>query len=442
MICEDLRGGESCAFVEALFSGLSPSGGLLMPRHLPVLRNDEIEGLLRLGFIERSIELTRLLIADELGEAACERIVREAFDFPIPLRSIHGRLPIIHALELFHGPTFAFKDFGARFMARAMAEARPLRREGASEPITILTATSGDTGAAVAQAFFGVASIQVVVLYPAGRISPVQEIQMVTLGGNVHALAVEGSFDDCQRLVKTAFEDDDLRRRSGLTTANSMNLGRLLPQTFYYFEAVAALAREEPGRPILVSVPSGNFGNLAAGVAAWKMGLPVAGFIAATNANDSVPRYLETGDYTPRPTIRTHSTAMDVGAPNNWTRVEHLLGGDTETLRQLVQGISIRDDETLETIRTVHSRSGYVLDPHSAVGFAALERVLAEGHSGVVLATAHPAKFNEVLRLALGQELPLPERLRDAFELPRREARLEASPGALREFLLALPGRV
>ncbi len=439
MICEGTGGGgETCTFVEALFAGLDRQGGLLLPRDWPALARGEIDELLALDFVERSSRLTRRLLGDELGETACDRIVRDALNFPVPLARIDER---VFALELFHGPTLAFKDFGARFMARAMAEGRRLGAPGGGR-ITILTATSGDTGSAVARAFHGIEGIDVVILYPAGRISPVQELQMITLGGNIHPLAVRGTFDDCQRLVKGALGDAELRRDAGLTTANSMNLGRLVPQVFYYFEAVAPLRRRGGGHGVVVSVPSGNFGNLTAGILAWRLGLPVSGFIAATNANDTVPRYLADGAYAPRATVATLSTAMDVAAPNNWGRIERLFTGDLRAIRDLVRAESVTDDETLRAIREVHSRTGYTLDPHAAVGYAAMERIgLPEAMCGVVLATAHPAKFNEVLRRALGREVPLPERLARCLELPHERRDLEGTAEALRGFLLTLRGR-
>lgn len=375
-----------------------------------------------------------------MPDADLARIAADALDFPVPLVRVDvpGGEPV-HLLELFHGPTFAFKDIGARFLARLLAWllAGPEREE---RPLTVLVATSGDTGSAVAQAFFGVAGTRVVVLYPEGQVTPLQERQFTTLGGNVQALAVDGTFDDCQRMAKAAFADPVLRERLLLTSANSINIGRLLPQVFYYLHAAAQLPPGTP--PPRFVVPSGNFGNLTAGLLAHRLGLPTAGFVAATNVNDVVPEYLETGVFRPRPSARTISSAMDVGDPSNFARVLRLYGGDLAAIRRHVAGYRFTDAETRAAIRRVYGETGRILDPHTAVGWLALEADRAARGAGappataVLLATAHPAKFREVIAPVIGAEVPLPPALAACLERPSRALPLPADDGALKAHLL------
>jgi threonine synthase len=331
----------------------------------------------------------------------------------------------VWALELFHGPTLAFKDVGARIQARL------LHHFTDGTPLTILVATSGDTGSAVAQAFHGVPDTRVVVLYPEGQVSDVQEAQMASLGGNIRALSVHGTFDDCQRLVKQAFADDDLRAHVWLTPANSLNVGRLLPQVFYYF---LLLGLERP----LVSVPSGNFGNLTAGLIAKRLGLPVEGFVAATNVNDVVPVYLQTGHYEPRPSIRTVANAMDVGTPSNFERIQWLYDHDFEAIRRDITGAVFDDATVLAEIANVYRRHGYLLDPHGAIAWLALNEKLdgaRPGAPGVFLATAHPAKFREVVEPAIGEPVPLPPVLAESLGRPRHSIPMPADYAALNAFL-------
>jgi threonine synthase len=351
-----------------------------------------------------------------------EDLARSAFTFPAPLVKLDDR---ISALELFHGPTLAFKDFGARFLARVLA------LDAGDQPRTVLTATSGDTGAAVAQAFHGLPGVRVVVLYPAGRVSPLQERQFATCGGNVLALAVDGVFDDCQRLVKGAFEDAELVARLGLTSANSINIARLLAQTLYYFEVAAQV---EGNAPLVVSVPSGNFGNLTAGLWAQRMGAPISAFVAATNANRVVPDYLDSGTYDPRPSVATLSNAMDVGAPSNWERIFALFGGDHDAMAAALRWGSCTDAETEQTVIEL-DRAGYLADPHGAVAYQVLRSHLREGEQGIFLSTAHPAKFREALAPALGREIPLPKSLSDLLALPLLNEPLAADQAALRRRL-------
>jgi threonine synthase len=393
----------SATFREAVLAGIAPGGGLWMPETVPVF--DDWPDLLAMDWAGRCAVVMDRLLADELGREPLERAVREALDFPVPLAAVR---PEVHVLELFHGPTLAFKDFGARFFAAVL----DLVREP-DQPVAILTATSGDTGAAVAHAFWRRPGVRAIVLYPRGRVSALQERQFATLGENVTALSVDGSFDDCQALVKAAFADADLTARHGLTSANSINVARLLPQTLYYMEAVAALRRQGVVEPPVIAVPSGNFGNLCAGLLARAFGLPVAAFVAATNANTTVPDYLETGAYRPRPSVSTLSNAMDVGAPNNWERIEHLFGGDLDALRRVLRWGWRSDEETEETI---HAR-GYLADPHAAVACGVLDDCLTPGETGLFLGTAHPAKFLPVYeRLGIG--VPIPEPLAALVDRP------------------------
>jgi threonine synthase len=398
--------GTTATFRQAVLAGMAPGGGLWMPDPLP--RFDDWPELLELDWSRRCEVVLDRLLADELGRQPLAAAVRGALDFPVPLVEIRSG---IFALELFHGPTLAFKDFGARFFAAVLDLVRDPGR-----PVTILTATSGDTGAAVAQAFWKRPGVRAVVLYPKGRVSALQERQIATLGENVTALAVDGAFDDCQALVKAAFADAALSARHGLTSANSINVARLLPQTLYYAEAVAQLRRRGIAAPPVIAVPSGNFGNLCAGLLARATGLPVEAFVAATNANDTVPEYLDTGAYRPRPSVATISNAMDVGAPNNWERIEHLFEGDLEELRRVLRWGWKSDEETGEVIRELHAE-GYLADPHAAVACGVLAERLAPGETGVFLGTAHPAKFLPVYE-TMGIDVPIPESLKALLDRP------------------------
>jgi threonine synthase len=416
-------------FIDALFAGTAPDGGLYMPERLDPLPTGTLERLAGADIVTIGATVGAHLLKDEITDAAMNAVVRDALGFPIPLVQITDRTWV---LELFHGPTLAFKDVGARVQARL------LHHFTDGTPLTILVATSGDTGSAVAQAFHRVPDSRVVVLYPEGKVSDVQEAQMASLDDNVTALAVQGTFDDCQRLVKQAFADDELRRHVWLTPANSINLGRLLPQVFYYFVLAGGPATGGPskGAPI-VSVPSGNFGNLTAGLIAKRIGLPIRRFVAATNVNDSVPVYLKSGHYEPRPSIATVANAMDVGAPSNFERVQALYGSDLAALRQDVEGFAYGDARIVAEIAGVHRRHGYVLDPHSAIAWMALQDALTEDPTahGVFLATAHPAKFREIVEPAIGEPVPLPPELADALSRPRKSISMPAEYSALERFL-------
>ena len=407
------------SFIDALFAGTAPDGGLYMPERLHPLPLASLESIRGADIVTVGSVVGAHLLRDEITPAAMASLVRDALDFPVPLVQVSER---VWSLELFHGPTLAFKDIGARVQARL------LHHFTDGTPLTILVATSGDTGSAVAQAFHRVPDARVVVLYPKGKVSDEQEAQMASLGDNVTALAIEGTFDDCQRLVKQAFADDDLRRHVWLTPANSINLGRLLPQVFYYF----LLA----GGPI-VSVPSGNFGNLTAGLIAKRMGLPVCRFVAATNVNDAVPMYLQSGRYEPRPSIPTVANAMDVGAPSNFERMQSLYGGDLDALRRDVVGFAYDDRRVIEEIGRVYRTHHYLLDPHSAIAWLALQEQLAHDPKthGVFLSTAHPAKFREVVEPAIGERIELPQVLADAITRPRHSITMAADYSALAAFL-------
>ena len=406
----------------ALHAGLAPDGGLYLPSPLAPLPPGTIAAMRDAPWTDVARAVARHLLEPELDRGTVDAIVREALDFPLPLVPLTDR---VHVLELFHGPTGAFKDVGAQFLARALAATR-----APGEATTVLAATSGDTGGAVAHAFHGMPGTRVVILFPIGQVSPLQERQFTTLGGNVTALGVRGTFDDCQRLVKEAFATREMAGRLRLTSANSINVGRLLPQVFYYFYAAAQLADRAE---VLVSVPSGNFGNLAAGLIAKRLGAPVARLVAATNANDVVPEYLETGRFVARPSVRTISSAMDVGNPSNFERVHALYDGDVARLRRDVAGRAFDDDATRQCMAQTFRRRGYVLDPHSAVGMLGLEAELTAHPraNGVLLATAHPAKFADAVEPEVGCGVAAPPALARLAQLESRYATIEPRLDAL-----------
>ena len=390
---------EQVSFREAVLRGLGRKQGLFFPQRFETL--EDLPGLLRMPFAARSAAVLHHLLGDEIEAGTLERMVASAFDFPIAVPALDSR---VRALELFHGPSLAFKDFGARFMARCLAEFHD------GGPMTILTATSGDTGAAVAHAYFGQPGIRVVILYPKGRISPLQEKLFCTLGGNVRTIAVDADFDTCQQLVKQSFEDEELKDGLGLNSANSINIARLLAQVCYYFEACAAVDNLDDVARTVLSVPSGNFGNVTAGLIAGRIGLPYKRIIAATNVNDTVPRFLASGRWDPNPTVETITNAMDISLPNNFPRVLELGERHGLPLESLLSATALDDDETRQAMRKLHAR-GYLADPHSALAWAALERSMSPDEQGVFLCTAHPAKFMEVIEDTLGIEIPLPEEL-------------------------------
>jgi len=418
---------EQVSYADAVKQGLGKNQGLFFPQEVPKL--DNIDELLAMPLVERSVKVLHPFVCEDLSEEQLTEIVTSAFNFPAQLQPISEDRAI---LELFHGPTLAFKDFGARFMAKC------LQAFSGDKPITILTATSGDTGAAVAHAFHGIDNIRVVILYPKGKISLLQEKMFTTLGGNIETLAVDGTFDDCQALVKKSFDDKELATTIGLNSANSINISRLLAQICYYFEAVAQLSRQKSKGnlgEIVFSIPSGNFGNLTAGLFAKALGLPIKRFVAATNANDTVPRYLSTGAWSPNDTVATISNAMDVSNPNNWPRVEHMLKSGIVD-KDCVTSVSIDEEQTQSTVLQLN-KLGYISEPHAAVAYKALQYSTTEDEFGVFLGTAHPAKFKEVVESILGQPIGLPKELADCAGEPILSKDLAYDFAQLREYLLA-----
>ncbi|MBI5463465.1 MAG: threonine synthase [Ignavibacteriales bacterium] len=425
-------------FREAVFSGLAPDGGLYVPEQLPSLPRDVLDTLASETLHSIGERIASLFI-DDIPTAELPRIVEKSWTFPIPLIHLNDNLFL---LELFHGPTLAFKDVGARFLAHALS----YYLEQAHQKITLVVATSGDTGSAVAHGFFEVPHVTVYVLYPSGKISRLQEQQMTTLGRNIRALEVDGTFDDCQRLVKQALSDADVLRAHNLTTANSINIGRLIPQVVYYGWAIAqwqkqlsieGRASSNPAAPTFV-VPSGNFGNLTAALYAQAIGIPMHSVVAATNANDVVPDYLRTGVLTTRASIQTLSNAMDVGNPSNLARVQALFGGSIDAIRQHVSADTISDDETVAEIRRTYDRTGITLDPHTAVGVAAAKKMKSMEPT-IVAATAHPGKFPEVIERALGFQIPLPQQLEDALRRPKQSTLLSNRYADFKKLLIGSP---
>jgi len=399
-------------FKEGVFNSLPADKGLYMPESIPVLDPEFIRDLHLYSLPEIAFQVTRAILNGAIPDDDLQRIVNEAINFEAPVVEIEDR---IHVLELFHGPSLAFKDFGARFMSRVMAY---FLREGEKE-LNVLVATSGDTGGAVALGFLGVANTRVTILYPKGKVSPIQELQLTTNGQNIRALEIVGTFDDCQALVKRAFNDPELKERFRLTSANSINISRLIPQTFYYFNAYAQLQRKGFSE-VVFSVPSGNFGNIGAGMLAWKMGLPVKQFLAATNVNDTVPSFLQTGVYLAKPSVQTWSNAMDVGDPSNWVRIMDLFGGNREELKKVLTGYRYTDEETLDAIMQVHADQGYIMCPHTAIAWLALKQWMNDHPSdeavGVFLSTAHPCKFPDIFPEEIAQEIVIPAQVNELEE--------------------------
>lgn len=426
---------EQVSFAGAVKQGLGKNQGLFFPQSMPSFDEQTINKLLAMPFVERSVQVLHPFVEEDLSKEELTEIVTDAFNFPALLQPISTDRAI---LELFHGPTLAFKDFGGRFMAKCLQAfcAKESAKTGVDKKLTILTATSGDTGAAVAHAFHGIENIRVVIMYPKGKISLLQEKMFTTLGGNIETLAVDGSFDDCQAMVKQAFDDKELANAIGLNSANSINISRLLAQVCYYFEAVAQLSRAKSDlSQIVFSVPSGNFGNLTAGLFAKAMGLPIKRFIAATNANDTVPRYLETGEWQPNDTVATISNAMDVSNPNNWPRVEHMLKSGL-VAQDCVTSVSIDEEQTQSTVIQL-TKLGYISEPHAAVAYKALQYSVQEDEFGVFLGTAHPAKFKEVVESIIGQPISLPKELADCAGEPILSKDMASDFSQLRDYLLA-----
>jgi len=414
------RGSGPVSLADALFAGLAPDGGLYVPTELRPFPPFP-DGIDELADVGRWVAPS---LFAETDSAVIDRVVSGAFDFPVPLVEVEKD---VHVMELFHGPTHAFKDIGARFMARLMAEL-----DTGGDERTVLVATSGDTGSAVAHAFHGLEGYRVIVLFPYGMVSARQRRQMTTLGGNVKALAVSGTFDDCQRMAKEAFNDRGLRAKHRLTSANSINVGRLLPQSFYYILAAARLGWDT--RPPRFVVPSGNLGNLSGGLLAHRCGMPNRGFVAAVNANRGFADFLLKGAFQPRPSVQTYSSAMDVGDPSNLERIRWLYPDDLDQLRHDVTGVSVTDPDTKACIRSVFERTGYVLDPHTAVGYMVQEETPPPPDTpSVVLATAHPAKFPDVVEEAIGRSVPLPPGIAAVMHAEEHMEEIPATLAALAE---------
>lgn len=418
------------SFREASILGQAPDKGLYFPEHIPTFKKGFIESLVNLAIEEIAFEVIRPYVGNDISASALQDITAQTLSFPVPLVQVNEH---IHSLELYHGPTLAFKDVGARFMSRCLGYfTKDLKKE-----ITVLVATSGDTGGAVANGFLGVEGVRVVILYPSGRVSKVQEQQLTALGQNVVALEVNGTFDDCQRMVKAAFANAELGAQLQLTSANSINIARWLPQQFYYLLAARQWTRKNP--PV-ICVPSGNFGNLAAGVLAWKSGMPVQRFLAACNVNDVVPAYLRTGKYVPVKAQATLSNAMDVGDPSNWIRIEHLLDKDATLVQRMIAGATATDDDTVQTIDRVYREYQYTLDPHGAVAWWALENYLKANTNqrGYILETAHPVKFADTVQNALQREIELPTALDALMKAPKKSILTEPTEEALFQTLREL----
>ena len=422
---------EETTFFKAMRSGLAPDGGLYMPLVIPNILTLFSQSARDVSFRQIAFEMARPFLEKELDECAIKSITDDAFNFPLPLKRIEQG---VYVLELFHGPTLAFKDFGARFMARLFSE--KAEKEGGN--VTILVATSGDTGSAVANGFYNVKGVDVCILYPKGKVSPLQEKQMTTLGGNITALEIDGVFDDCQRLVKEAFVDAELSRLMNLSSANSINIARLLPQSFYYAFAYNEL-KNAGVTDLVFSVPSGNFGNLTGGLLAKKMGMPVKHFLAATNRNDVVPRFLQGDQFSSQPSVQTISNAMDVGNPSNFVRMQYLYNNSDEALRKDVSGYSYSDELTRETILDVYERSGYLMCPHTAIGYrAAAEYGLSNRKhaNSVILATAHPVKFRNVIEPVINQSIEIPKNLTETLKKDKKTIHMGADYSEFKSFLL------
>lgn len=391
---------------EAVVKGLASDRGLFMPEHIDRLPDEFFENIDKFTFQEIACRVAEAFFGEDIPKEDIDRIVCDTLAFDCPVVEVE---PSIYSLELFHGPTLAFKDVGARFMARLLQYF--IKRQNDGKEVNVLVATSGDTGSAVANGFLGVEGIHVYVLYPKGKVSPIQECQFTTLGKNITAIEVDGVFDDCQSLVKSAFMDAELCDHIKLTSANSINVARFLPQAFYYFNAYARMKEKGLADQLVISVPSGNFGNITAGLFAHRMGLPIKRFIAANNANDIFYNYLMTGVYSPKPSRQTIANAMDVGDPSNFARILDLYGCDHGRITSLISGATYTDEQIAETMKECHDTTGYTLDPHGACGYKALKEGLRPGETGVFLETAHPAKFKDTVEPIIGAEVTIPDRL-------------------------------
>ncbi|MDE6174150.1 MAG: threonine synthase [Duncaniella sp.] len=416
---------------EAVVKGLAADRGLFMPETIRPLSAEFFETIDSLSFHEIACRVAEAFFGDDIAKEDLDRIVCETLSFDCPVAEVESD---IYSLELFHGPTLAFKDVGARFMARLLQHF--IRKRGAGREVNVLVATSGDTGSAVANGFLGVEGIHVYVLYPKGKVSPIQECQFTTLGRNITAVEIDGVFDDCQRLVKSAFMDSELCEKMTLTSANSINVARFLPQAFYYFNAYARLKALGKASELVVCVPSGNFGNITAGLFAHRMGLPVKRFIAANNANDIFYNYLLTGVYSPKASVQTIANAMDVGDPSNFARIIDLYGNSHDEISSLISGFTFADDQIRRTMHDCYVSTGYLLDPHGACGYQALKEGLRPGETGVFLETAHPAKFKETVEDAVKAPVEIPDRLAAFMKGEKQSVAMSADFASFKSFLM------
>lgn len=420
---------------EAVVKGLAGDKGLYMPAYIDTLDEEVIADLKNMSFHEIACTVAQAFFGDDIDPDTLDEIVKDTLSFDTPVVQVKDNL---YSLELFHGPTLAFKDVGARFMARLLGYF--IKKEGLKQ-VNVLVATSGDTGSAVANGFLGVPGIQVYVLYPKGKVSPIQECQFTTLGQNITALEIEGTFDDCQALVKAAFIDDELNRHMKLTSANSINVARFLPQSFYYFNAYAQLDKAGKADELVVSVPSGNFGNITAGLFAYWMGLPIKRFVAANNRNDVFLEYLRTGVYTPRPSVSTIANAMDVGDPSNFARITDLFSiydNPHKEICSLINGYRFTDEEIAATLTQAYTETGYLLDPHGACGYQALlDEKLSATETGVFLETAHPAKFKGTVDRILNTDIDIPAKLQAFMKGEKQSIELNKNFDSFKAYLMA-----
>jgi len=423
---------EGVSLEDAVVKGLAEDKGLFMPNSIKALPQTFFDTIETLSFQEIAYTVADAFFGEDVEAEALKRIVYETLNFDTPIVPVADN---IYSLELYHGPTLAFKDVGGRFMSRLLGY---FIQKQAKTKVNVLVATSGDTGSAVANGFLGVEGIHVYVLYPKGLVSPIQECQFTTLGQNITALEVDGTFDDCQALVKSAFMDAELNAHMKLTSANSINVARFLPQSFYYFYAYAQLKKLNKNKEVVMCVPSGNFGNITAGLFAKRMGLPIKRFIAANNRNDIFLQYLQTAQYNPRPSISTIANAMDVGDPSNFARVLDLYSNSHEAIKADISGVSYNDEQIADTLKTCFDETGYLLDPHGACGYQALKDGLQENETGVFLETAHPAKFLETVERIIGQKVDIPQKLQEFMKGEKQSLELSKDFDGFKKYLLSL----
>lgn len=422
----------NATLAEAVVKGLASDKGLFMPEKIKALPQEFFDNIQDMTFQEIAFEVAKAFFGEDIESETLKKIVYDTLSFDAPTVKVDEN---IYSLELFHGPTLAFKDVGARFMARLLGHF--ISQEADGKEVNVLVATSGDTGSAVANGFLGVPGIKVYVLYPHAKVTEIQEKQFTTLGQNITAIEVEGTFDDCQALVKSAFMDKELNEAMKLTSANSINVARFLPQAFYYFYAYAQLKKAGKADKVVCCVPSGNFGNITAGLFGKRMGLPISRFIAANNRNDVFLEYLNTAKYNPRPSVATIANAMDVGDPSNFARILALYENSHSAISSEISGVSYNDDEIRETVKEAYSRTGYLLDPHGACGYRALREMLADDEVGFFLETAHPAKFLNTVEEVIGEEVAIPEKLQHFMRGTKESVMMKPDFNALKEFLLS-----